>query len=193
MPRKLKGGSANPVWLVGSDNEEIDTAHPLPVDAVINGAAINNGNPLPVDIITDPVPVEEIVRAASAWTTLLNDQVFNNVTTTINSSEHDVSEESALWVHIYINSTLAPTNIRILPQFEDDAQWCDFEEGYWASLYWEDTVTTGAGVHKSFLLPCGGQDNVRFNVTATGTDANNRFNCTIKVREFHGNFGVAHA
>ena len=51
MPRRLKGGGANPVWLVGSDNEEIDTAHPLPVDAVINGGSIGPANPLPVDIV----------------------------------------------------------------------------------------------------------------------------------------------
>ena len=145
----------------------------------------------PVDE-TNPVPVDEIVRAAAAWTELLND-TFDNVTTTANSTEHDVSTESALWVHIFIDSTLAPTDIRVLPQFEDDgANWWDFEEGLWASLYWEDT-DTAAGVYKAFLLPCGGQDNVRFNVVATGTDANNTFDCIIRVREFHGNFGVAHA
>lgn len=150
----------------------------------VGGADVSEAN---------PVPVEEIIRAASAWATLMSAQVFNNVTTTANSTEHDISTESALWVHIFVGSTLAPTDIRVLPQFEDDAaQWWDFEEGLWASLFWEDT-DTAAGIYKVFLLPCGGQDNVRFNVVATGTDANNLFTVTIKVREFHGSFSVAHA
>jgi hypothetical protein len=99
-----------------------------------------------------------------------------------------------MWVLISIDSTLAPTDIRVLAQFSMDAgiTWFDFEEGLWASLYWEDT-DTASGINKCFLLPCGGMDEVRFVVTGTGTDATNYFDVTLRCRQFRGSFGVAHA
>ena len=101
---------------------------------------------------------------------------------------------SALWMLVKIDSTLAPTNIRILPQFSIDGgnTWYDFEEGLWASLYWEDT-DTATQIQKCFLLPCGGVDQVRFVLTGTGTDATNYFDVNLVVRQFRGSFGVAHA
>lgn len=183
---------------------DVDAANPVPINDAGGSMTVDqpthdnlnaNANLQVGDAdvnAANPVPVEEIVRAAVSWTTLMT-ETFDNVTTSANSTEHDISSESALWVQIYVESTLAPTNVRVLPQFEDDANlWSDFEEGLFASLFWEDT-DTASGVRKIFLLPCGGLDNVRFNVVAIGTDANNLFDVTIKVREFHGNFGVAHA
>lgn len=134
------------------------------------------------------------ITPEAAWTTLMNAQVFNNVTTNANSTAHDVSDENALWVLIDIDSTLTPTDIRVLPQFSNDAgtTWWDFEEGFWASLFWEDGDTAG-GINKAYLLPCGGQDLVRFRVVAQGTTAANLFTVSIIVRAFFGSFGVAHA
>jgi hypothetical protein len=101
---------------------------------------------------------------------------------------------SALWVLVKVDRTLSPTDLRILAQFSIDGgvDWYDFEEGLWASLYWEDT-DTASGISKAFLLPCGGVDQVRFVITGTGTDATNFFDVNILCRQFRGNFGVAHA
>ena len=142
---------------------------------------------------TNPVPVEEITRTEAAWTTLMNAQEFNAVVTAFNSDALDIMNESAMWVLIEIVSVGAPTDVRVLPQTSmDGAVWWDFEEGLWASLFWEDT-DTAAGIHKLFLLPFGGLDLLRFAVIATGTGAGVTFTVTIHARAFHGNFGVAHA
>ena len=143
---------------------------------------------------TSPIPADEVVRTEAGWTTLMNAQVFDNVTTTDESNPHNTFEWSAMWVYIHIQSANAPTDVRIQAQFQDGLgnNWWDFEEGLWASLYWEDT-DTAAGIRKVFLLPCGGVWNVRFRVVATGTNAVNTFTVTIRVRNFRGNFGVAHA
>lgn len=150
----------------------------------VDGVLIDADSPFPVDVI---------IVSESAWTELL-DVVLDDDPTSANSSSHDISEHSALWVHIFIDSTGQPTNVRILAQFSDDngVNWHDFEEGLWASLYWEDT-DTASGIRKAFLLPCGGQNLVRFRAIGTGTGANDTFAVRIRVRAFRGNFGVAHA
>jgi hypothetical protein len=141
---------------------------------------------------TNPVPVDEIIRTESAWTTLMASTVFDGTPATENSNTHDVSEYGALWVHIYIDSTGAPTDVRVLPEFQGVGHWWDYEEGLWASLMWEDTDTAN-GIRKAFLLPCGGQDTVRFRVITTGTGPGATFEVSIHVRAFRGNFGVGHA
>jgi hypothetical protein len=142
----------------------------------------------------NPIPADEVVRCEADWTTLMNAQVFDNVTTTADSNPHNTFEWSAMWVYVYVLSAGAPTDVRVQAQFQDGLgnNWWDFEEGLWASLYWEDT-DTAAGIRKVFLLPCGGVWNVRFRVTATGTGVANTFTVTIRARNFRGNFGVAHA
>jgi len=155
------------------------------VNLQVGDADASNANPVPGDIITMP---------AAAWTTLINAIVLDDDPTEYNSALYDVAGESAVWVLIGIESAGAPTNIRILAQISHDAgtTWWDFEEGLWASLYWEDT-DTAAGILKAFLLPVGGVDAVRIRAVATGTDGNNTFTVTVRVRSFRGNFGVAHA
>ena len=144
--------------------------------------------------LVDPLPIDEIIRTEAAWTTLIDAVRIDNDPTSYNSGAMDVTEYSAVWVLIDIDSTLAPTTLRVLAQYSDDAgtTWWDFEEGLWASLYWEDTATA-AGINKAFLLPCGGIDDIRIRVVGTGTDATNYFDVTVKARAFRGNFGVAHA
>jgi hypothetical protein len=116
--------------------------------------------------------------------------------TSYTSGQLGVRGWSAAWVMIRLNSTSNPTNIRILAQFGYDqggsvVDWYDFEEGLWGALYWEDTDVAD-GVNKIFLLPCGGVDYIRFVATGTGTDGENYFDVTVQVRQFRGNFGVAH-
>jgi len=146
---------------------------------------INDANPVPGDTITIP---------AAVWTTLINAIVLDDDPTAYNSALYDVTGESAIWILIGIESTLAPTNVRILPQISHDAgtTWWDFEEGLWASLYWEDT-DTAAGILKGYLLPVGGLDAIRIRAIGTGTDAGNTFTVTVRVRSFRGNVGGAHA
>ena len=142
----------------------------------------------------DSFPVDEVLRTEAAWTTLIDAIRIDDAPTFYNSAAMDVTEWNAVWVLIDIDSTLAPTDLRVMAQFSDDAgtTWWDFEEGLWASLYWEDT-DTAAGINKAFLLPCGGIDDIRIRVVGTGTDATNFFDVTVLARAFRGNFGVAHA
>lgn len=142
----------------------------------------------------NPVPGDVQVVTPEAWTTLLNAVRLDDDPTSYNSAAYDVDGQSAAWVLVDIDSTLAPTAVRIIAQFSDDGgtTWWDFVEGLWASLYWEDT-DTAAGIKQAFLLPCGGIDDVRIRAVATGTDATNFFDVTVKIRRFRGNFGVAHA
>jgi hypothetical protein len=114
--------------------------------------------------------------------------------TTFTSEGLDVRGWQAAWVEIQIDSTLAPTDVRILAQYSIDGgvSWADFEEGLWASLYWEDT-DTASGIRKIFLLPCGGVDQIRFVATATGSDATNFFDVTVIARQFRGSYATAHA
>ena len=144
--------------------------------------------------ITNPLPVDVRTVTEAAWTTLLADTVFDGTPAVANSNSHDVSGQSALWMQIFIDSTGAPTDARIIAQFSHNngANWSDFVEGLWASLYWEDTATA-AGIRQMFLLPCGGQDLVRFRVVTTGTAPGATFTVGIRARAFRGNFGVAHA
>ena len=130
----------------------------------------------------------------TAWTTLLNAVRLDNAPTSSYSAAYTVTGYDAVWVFIFIDSTLAPTNVRILAQFSDDAgtTWWDFEEGFWAALYWED-VDTASGVRKALLLPCTGIDTLRIGAIATGTDATNYFDVTVKCRQVRGNVVGAHA
>jgi len=134
----------------------------------------------------------EVVSTADGWE-LVIDGELNADRTQITTAEQDIQSASGAWVLIYIDSTGAPTNVRILAQFSHDGLvWWDFEEGLWASLYWEDT-DTAAGIHKTYLLPCGGHDWVRFRAIGTGTAANATFDVRVWLRAFRGSYGTAHA
>lgn len=163
------------------------------------GQDVSLTNPLPVQIIggddADPGPVDVIVVTEAEWSDGLVTTTLNVAgTQVVNGPVLDISDLSALWTHIRIDSTGAPTDIRVMPQFGQAATgpWFDFEEGLWASLFWEDT-DTAPGINKAFLLPCGGQDNLRFVVTGTGIAAGATWEVQILVRGFRGNFAVAHA
>lgn len=132
--------------------------------------------------------------SAGDWTTLVNAVRIDDDPTSFNSAAQDSTGMSGAWILISIDSTLAPTDLRILAQWSNDAgtTWWDFEEGLWASLMWEDT-DTAAGILKAFLLPLGGIDTYRIRVIGTGTNAGNFFDVTVLSRLFRGTFGVAHA
>lgn len=139
------------------------------------------------------VDTQEQVHTEDEWVTLIDDIRLDDDPTEYTSVSQDTDGLSALWVNIEVESTNAPTDVRLLAQFSyNDVAWGDFEEGLWASLYYEDQ-DTAAGISDYFLLPCGGIDHVRFRVTASGTDATNYFDVTVRVRGFWGNFETAHS
>lgn len=147
---------------------------------------------IPDDTYIGDVRIELITEAT--WATIIDAVRLDDDPTFVNSAAIDSDGWSAAWVLISIESTLAPTDIRIVAQFTDDGgtTWWDFVEGLWASLYWEDTGTA-TEIRRAFLLPLGGIDNFRIRAVATGSDAGNFFDVTVRVRNFRGNFGVAHA
>lgn len=163
------------------------------------GQDVTVDNPLPVQGIggsaSDPMPVDVQVVTDANWSVGMPTTDLDVVgTQTVNGAALDISGNSAVWVHIRIDSTGAPTDIRVLPQFSLNGAdpWWDFEEGLWASLYWEDTDTAN-GINKAFLLPCGGQDFLRFRVIGTGIAAGATWEIEINVRGFRGNLAGAHA
>jgi hypothetical protein len=134
-----------------------------------------------------------IISTADEWTYAI-DTVLSAAPTQYTSAAYDITSTTGAWVNIFIDSTGAPTNVRILAQFSHDGglHWYCFEEGLWASLFWEDT-DTAAGIYKTYLLPCGGQDLVRFQAIGTGTGAGATFAVQVWFRAFRGAYGVAHA
>ena len=134
------------------------------------------------------------VKRIAGWTTLLDAVRLDDAPTFYNSAALDVTGYGMVALLVSIDSTLAPTDVRLLPQFSDDGgtTWWDFEEGLWASLYWEDTATATV-IYKAFVLPVAGFDDVRIRAVATGTDANNYFDVTVKARPFTGAYMGAHA
>lgn len=156
-----------------------------------DGAGNERGATVGADLGLD---TDTLMLTAAAWTTLFNAQRIDDDPTAANSPQFDVTGYNAVWILIDIDSTLAPTHLRVLAQFSDDAgtTWWDFEEGLWASLGWEDT-DTASGINKAFLLPCGGIDLMRIRIIGTGTDGTNFFDVTILARSFRGNFAAAHA
>ena len=135
----------------------------------------------------------EIISYADEWTTAI-DTELSNAPTQYTSIAYDISTTTGAWVLIYIDSTNVPTDVRIQAQFSHDGGvtwWC-YEEGLWASLIWEDT-DTATGIRLTYLLPCGGQDTLRFRAVGTGTTAANRFTVQVLFRPFRGFYGVGHA
>lgn len=125
------------------------------------------------------------------WQTIM-DVRLDDAPTAQNSDSVDCRGWSGLWVSLFIDSTLAPTRVRFIAQTLIEGDWHDFEEGFWAALYYEDQDTAD-GVYKVFKLPVGGLDVVRIRAVATGTDATNYFDIVVKVRAFRGSTSDAHA
>ena len=134
------------------------------------------------------------IKKISAWVTLIDGIRLDNDPTFYNSDALDIEGYGMIALLVAIDSTLAPTDVRLLAQFSDDGgtTWWDFEEGFWASLYWEDTATA-TEIHKAFILPVAGFDHMRIRAVATGTNAANYFDVTVKARPFTGVYMGAHA
>ena len=135
-----------------------------------------------------------VISPDDEWTTAI-DVTLDAVPTNANSAAYDVSGCTGAAVHIFIDSTGAPTDVRVLAQFTDDTAavlWHDFEEGLWASLFWEDS-DTASGIRKAYTLPISGESTLRFRTVGTGTAAGATFAVVVKFRAFRGAYAVAHA
>ena len=134
------------------------------------------------------------VTTEAAPTTVMPDTVIDGTPATVDSTSHVATGYGALRVYIYVLSIGAPTDVRVLPQFSPNngVNWFDFEEGLWASLFWEDT-DTAAGIRKVYQLPLAGEDLVRFRVITTGAGPGATFTVSIRVRGVRGSIPVAHA
>ena len=134
------------------------------------------------------------IKKIAAWTTLIDAVRLDDDPTVYNSAALDVRGYGMVALLVSIDSTLTPTDVRLLPQFSDDdgTTWWDFEEGLWASLYWDD-ASTATVIYKAFVLPVAGFDSLRIRAVATGSDATNYFDVTVHARPFTGAFSGAHA
>lgn len=129
------------------------------------------------------------VEAEGSWTTIMNAQRLDDDPTEANSSTHDVDGWAGAWVLFDIDSNGSPTRLRATAQFSDDngTTWWDYKINVWAALLWEDQ-DTASGLTEAILLPCGGIDDVRIHMEATGSGASDYFDVTIKIRAFRGGF-----
>ncbi len=136
----------------------------------------------------------ELISPDNEWTEAL-DVTLDAAPTNANSDAYDVSGCTGAAVHIFIDSTGQPTDVRILAQFTHDPArvlWEDFEEGLWASLFWEDS-DTASGIRKAYTLPISGESTLRFRTIGTGTAAGATFRVVVVFRAFRGAYAVAHA
>lgn len=175
----------------------IPIAEPVTVEQATHDNLNANANIQVGDVdVSDSntVPTDEWIEVGSAWLTLINAIRLDDDPTSYNSADQDSTGYAGAWILVFIDSTLAPTDVRLIAQFSHDAgtTWWDFVEGFWASLYWEDTATAG-GVYSAFNLPLGGIDTWRIRAVATGTDAGNFFDVTVRARLYRGSVGMAHA
>lgn len=187
---------------VDSAAEELFTeANPGQIAGEVTGRVISDTYIADEPATDDnPMPGEEIIRTGDEWVELING-VFDDVVASRHSDPYDVRGYSGVAVHIFVDSTAAPTDIRVLPRFSPDydgvmlptdAIWSNFEEGLWASLFWEDADNAG-GEWRTYYLPCAGQDWMMIAVRAAGTTAVNMFNARVIVRKFRGPHSAAHA
>lgn len=144
--------------------------------------------------VSGTADTDVVISAESSWTTPINNFRIDSTPSSTNGAIQDVSTYNAAWVLIDIDSTATPGSLRVVAQFSDDSgtTWWDYEEGLWASLSWEDT-DTASGINKAYLLPCGGQDDMRIRVVGTNTTTTGYFDVTVKTRAFRGNFATGHA
>ena len=158
------------------------------------GIVAVGGGTLDVNVVSTVTPSASMMQAEPTWTTLIDAIRIDNAPTDYNSAGMDVSDYGAVWVLCDVDSTLAPTHLRVIAQYSHDAgtTWWDYEEGLWASLGWEDT-DTAAGINKAYMLACGGIDLIRIRIVGTGTDAGNFFDVTVLARAFYGHFTAGHA
>jgi len=113
---------------------------------------------------------------------LMNAQVFDNVTTSANSSTLNTQRHAWVSVYLDVDSTNSPTRIQFIPQVSDDGgtTWWEYDEYHYQTIMFEDTEVASQ-VNKVLQLPAYGDD-FRIRVVATGTSATNEFTVSIEAQ-----------
>lgn len=121
----------------------------------------------------------------ASWTTLIDNVTFDDDPKEMVSALMDVAGSRGVWVLLEVDSVGAPTDVRFLPQFSNDGgtTFWDYEEGIWASMYFED-LDAASGLKKAYHLPLGGVDSWRVRVVCTGTDETRKFVVTVRARAY---------
>ena len=132
-----------------------------------------------------PVILSTEVDAPSAWTTLVDAVVLDDDPTSYASAYMSLDGYRGCWVILDIDSTGSPTTVQFRAQLSPDGgtTYINFEEGIWASMFFEDT-DVASGLKRIYHLPCQGIDGWRMYVVGTGTDADNKFTITVQARPY---------
>jgi len=95
---------------------------------------------------------------------------FHLITTTEQISQGiECGDFRRFLLHIFLDSTGAPTTIQVKVQFlnETTGKWHTYKQGPFAALFWEDT-DTASGVAECFEGPVGGRA-MRITLIGVGT------------------------
>lgn len=91
--------------------------------------------------------------------TLFYQQVFNGTTRRLYSEPHDCFSYKNFTLYLHLVSAGTDDHyICFMPQFSDygEGEWCDFPQGLFAALCFED-VDTATPIHVCFTGPCAGR------------------------------------
>jgi len=116
--------------------------------------------------------------------TLADGVDFNDVLTTYISRLVGTKGFSRFALFVYLDSTAAPTDIRIQPVFTSGRQdpYFEYRQGPFAALFYED-ADTAAGLADVLTGDVAG-DFLGVRIVATGTTSSARFRATVRLQLF---------
>ena len=102
-------------------------------------------------------------------------------TTEFVSSDVECGAFRHFGLHVFIDSTGAPTTLQVKVQFLDrwSGRWYTYKQGPFAALFWEDG-DTASGIAECFSGPCMGRA-MRLTLTGVGTTSIAYFTASIAV------------
>jgi len=116
---------------------------------------------------------------------LLKGEVVNSTTVFPTSESILTGPFRRFLLHLDIDSTLAPTTLRVEVQFASSVtgKWHTYKQGLFASLYWEDT-DVASGVQECFDGRCAGRF-FRIKLTGAGVSSTAYFTVSASVEFFN--------
>ena len=105
-----------------------------------------------------PIKIGERIIRSKEQVRLFKDVVVNSTTDMYESEPLNVEAFREFLLYLNIDSTLAPTTLRVLVQWANKVtgKWHTFKQGLFASLFWED-ADTASGVNECFKGQCDGR------------------------------------
>lgn len=173
MTEKVKGGPITPVWLRG-----LDAALTIPV-SIAGVVSVLVTNVVSV-IVTNEVTVRSL-DTKSALMPLIAAQVFNNVTTAVNSVSVACEDYRFASLAITLDAAGAPEYIHFIPQFSwDNVNWYSAQQMPQDQIRYEDTEPAAATIHRNPWFRCTAPY-FRLRIEAVGTTAGDTFTTTVGV------------